>query len=159
MMFVVHRFHQHWLLTLKCVLLLTADTNSATMISNSFIPPIKLKHCLRKCVSHKLPCLSNFVSTIRQPWFQILLFHLLNSSIACGNVFHTSYLACQILWAQSVSFPAVMNIRLTNNQRRWQSPTHSVDLPRVVMRVVMHQVRVKTMCDVTRIIHDSSIFS
>ena len=45
MTFIAHRFHRHQSLMLKCVLLLTADTNSATMISNSFISPIKLKHC------------------------------------------------------------------------------------------------------------------
>ena len=118
MMFVVYHFHQHRLLTLKCVLLLTADTNSATMISNSFIPPIKLKHCLRKCV-------------------------------------HASNLSCQILWARSVSFPAVTNIRSTTGQRHWQSPTHSINLT----CVVMHQVWVKTTCDMTRITHDSLIFS
>ena len=71
-------------------------------------------------------------------------------------MFHASNLSHQILWAQLVSFPAVTNIRstLTTRQRRWQSPTHSVDLTRVVMR----QVQVKTMCDVTRISHDSLLY-
>ena len=64
MMFVVHCFHRHRSLTLKYVLLLTADTNSSITISNSFIPPIKLKHCLWKCVSCKLPFSSNFVSMV-----------------------------------------------------------------------------------------------
>ena len=115
-MFVAHRFHRHRLLTLKCVLLLTAHTNAATMISNSFILPI-----------------------------------------ACRNMFHASNLSRQILWARSVSFPAVTKIRSTlpTRRRHWQSPTHSADLTRVVMR----QVRVRTMCDVTRITHNSSIFS
>ena len=116
MTFVAHRFHRHQSLMLKCVLQLTADTNSATTISNSFISPIKLKHCF-------------------------------------GNMSHASNLSHQILWAQPVLFPAVMNIRstLTTRQRCWQSPTHSVDLTRVVMR----QVRVKTTCDMTRITHGS----
>ena len=116
MTFIAHRFHRHQSLMLKCVILLTADTNSATMISNSFISPIKLKHCF-------------------------------------GNMSHASNLSHQILWAQPVLFPAVMNIRstLTTRQRCWQSPTHLVDLTRVVMR----QVRVKTTCDMTRITHDS----
>ena len=72
-------------------------------------------------------------------------------------MFDASNLSHQILWAQSVPFPAVTNIRstLTTGQRRWQSPTHLVDLT----RGVMHQVWVKTMCGVTRITHDSSIFS
>ena len=60
MTFAAYRFHRHWSLTLKCVLRLINDTNSATMIPNYFIPPIKLKHCLRKYVSF----LSNFVSTV-----------------------------------------------------------------------------------------------
>ena len=72
-------------------------------------------------------------------------------------MFHASNLFRQILWARSVSFPAVTNIRstLTTRQKRWQNPTHSVDLTRVVMR----QVRVKTTYDVTRITYDSSIVS
>ena len=72
-------------------------------------------------------------------------------------MFHASNLSRQILWAWLVLFPAVTNIRstLTTRQRCWQSPTHSVDRT----HVVMHQVGVKTMCDVTRITHDSLIFS
>ena len=78
-------------------------------------------------------------------------------SIACRNMFHASNLSRQILWAQLVLFPAVMNIRLTlaTRQRHWQNPTHLADLA----RVVMHRVWVKTTCDVTGITHDSSIFS
>ena len=125
--------------------------SSITTTKTPFSPRIMLWH--RKSIFQipfKMPIFTvNVIS--------ILLFHLLNSSIPCRNMFHASNLSRQILWARSVSYPALMNIRstLTTRQRHWQNPTHSADLTRVVMR----QVQIKTTCDVTRITPDSSIFS
>ena len=123
--------------------------SSITTRKTPFSPHIMLWH--RKSI-FQIPFKMPIVIVI-----SILLFHLLNSSIPCRNMFHASYLSRQILWARSVSFPALMNIRstLTTRQRHWQNPTHSADLTCVVMR----HVQIKTTCDMTRITPDSSIFS
>ena len=117
------------------------------------------KHwCLLRIVSTDTGCKCwsvyyyQLLRQIWQLWFQILLYHLLNSSTACINMFHASNLSNQILWAQLASLPAVTNIRstLTTRQRRWQNPTLS--WPHWCSNV-------KAMCDVTRITHDSLRFS